>query len=378
MKIGLLTTLDTNIGDDFIRLGICRVLSDIYRPDSIEFVSVNKHQPYTVYPPTHPIHLRKYLGVELGQNGCQKLFDGVFSFLWKSDFHRCDMIVQCGAPVFWPYCGQNEWAKPIWYDVIGRVFDKIPVLNLAAGSCFPWIDRENATPKPEDVNYISDILRFCSLTTVRDRFAKKLCASLGVDVPMIPCSALLSPNGQRATCPPSGYIIINYMRGGGHYDWSQGISHEKWDATTKELVHRLAKRHKVIFLCHNEEEKYLAMEMGLSLPIYFPKTPKEYFNCVAGAKFGICNRMHASVAMAGMGVPSIAICTDTRLLMVEALGLKTHFVEDVTVELLEDEAEDVLLRIDQERLRLLELEEWTRAQYLSVIKERNCLSLRST
>jgi hypothetical protein len=46
--------------------------------------------------------------------------------------------VQCGAPVLWPNCNKCEWAEPLWYSVIGRLHKKTPVLNLAAGSCYPW------------------------------------------------------------------------------------------------------------------------------------------------------------------------------------------------------------------------------------------------
>jgi hypothetical protein len=59
VRIGLITTIDTNVGDDFIREGICLVLQEVFKGHEIEFVPVNKHQPLTVYPDWHPIHSAK-------------------------------------------------------------------------------------------------------------------------------------------------------------------------------------------------------------------------------------------------------------------------------------------------------------------------------
>jgi polysaccharide pyruvyl transferase WcaK-like protein len=370
MKIGLITTINTNIGDDFIREGIVRVLAQVYGTADTHYLKVNKHQPYMVYPPRHSIHLRKYLEPNrLWQYRPQRWFETFVSRFCKSNFHDCDLIVQCGAPVFWPNCYRNEWAKPLWYDIIGRLHQKIPVLNLAAGSCYPWITRDSHILNADDARYIKKILGYCAVTTVRDRLAHDLCVSLGVDVPVIPCSAFLAAKGRVAETDSSGYIVINYMRGGGHYDWSQGIDPQRWEQVVRDLVVSLGRRHRVVFLCHNEEERFLATHLNSSLQVFLPKDSREYFDFVAGAKFAICNRMHASVAMAGMGVPSVAICTDTRLLMVECLGLKTHYVADVNAPLLEQEVEDGLANLVNEKDRLLELQDQTWNRYLSVVRE---------
>ena len=78
--------------------------------------------------------------------------------------------------------------------------------------------------------------------------------------------------------------------------------------------------------------------------------------------------MHASVAMAGIGVPSIAICTDTRLLMASEIGLKTYYVKDARTDVLEDAVEKAgrSRKAEQKRLLLLQGETWE--SYISVIK----------
>jgi hypothetical protein len=373
VKIGLITTMDNNIGDDFIREGICRVLKDVFKGHKIEFVSVNKHKPYTIYPTWHPVHLRNIAGhFPVVKYHAKIAIETLFSKMGFSNFDDCDLIVQCGAPVFWPNCSNNEWAKPIWHEVIGRLCGKIPVLNLAAGSCYPWERQPETLESPEDAEYIKSILSYCCLTTVRDRLAQSVCKSVGEDVPLIPCSAFLASRGRVTKLEESGYILINYMAGGGHFAWEQGIDAGQWEITVKQLISALGKRHKLAFLCHDEKEVLLAQEIASGLPVFYPKTLMEYFNCVSHAKFAICNRMHASVGMAGMGVPSVAVCTDTRLLMVAELGLPVHYVKNADAEILEEETETALKSRESEKERLLLLQAKTWDMYLSTIQ--NALS----
>lgn len=368
-KIGLITTLGSNIGDDFIRSGICNVLKEVYKNEQIEFVCVNKHTPYTIYPPWHPVHLRKIAErLPVSRLRIKESIETYFPRIGFSRFDRCKLLVQCGAPVFWPDCSHNEWSVPIWHEVVGRLYNTIPVLNLAAGSCYPWERQPERPEAPEDMEYIASILGYCRLTTVRDRLAKDICSSVGRDVPLLPCTAFLAAYGHHAEVDESGYILINYMAGGGHYAWEQGIDAGHWENTIQHIIINLGKRHKLAFLCHDEKEYLLAQEFNVDIPVFFPKSPTEYFNCVSRAKFGICNRMHASVGMAGMGIPSIAVCTDTRLLMVAELGLPVYYVKDVDAAILEEEVERLLTSLEVEKERLLALQERTRTMYLSAIR----------
>lgn len=369
MRIGLITTLNTNLGDDLIRRGICLVLREIYRGHEIEFVPVNKHQPLTVYPAWHPIHLvnlTRYL--PRGRYRLGRFIDRFALKLGRSRFDTCNLIVQCGAPVLWPGCHRCEWAEPLWHQVVGRLSQRIPVLNLAAGSCYPWERQPTRLTDPNDVEYLQAILGYCRLTTARDSLAQHLCASLGTQTPLIPCSAFLAA-GEMVGGQDDGMVLINYMRGGGHYDWNQGVDPLVWRDTVKNLIERLKTRHKVAFLCHNETEYHLAHDLDPTLPRLWPKTPQEYFALVSEAKVALCNRMHASVGLAGLGIPSIAVGTDTRLLMVDAIGLPCLYVKEASVEKLEDEIEKLLARRHKERERLLASRSETWKRYVETVAE---------
>ena len=98
------------------------------------------------------------------------------------------------------------WAESLWKNTIAPVCQKgVPVLNLGVGSYYPW-ERQPSTidDKSEDgandARYLTDILSYCRITTVRDKLLQKLFHNLGSDCSFIPCPALLS----RTTicCPP--------------------------------------------------------------------------------------------------------------------------------------------------------------------------------
>jgi hypothetical protein len=134
-----------------------------------------------------------------------------------------------------------------------------------------------------------------------------------------------------------------------------------------ELMERLSARHPLAFLCHNEQEAELARDLAPSVLRIQPSTTKEYLATVSGAAAAVCNRLHASVALAGLGIPSIAVGTDTRLLMVSQLGLPVHYVKDVTAALLEEQIESVVATGSLERERLLDLKDQTFKDYRNSI-----------
>jgi len=358
VRIGLISTINTNIGDDMIRIGIINVLNDVFKRQKLDFVTINKHHPYTVYPEWHPIRWaprgKRILSTLLHRYGF-------------SCFDDCDLIIQCGAPVLWPNCHRSEWATPLWHQVVGRLSGRIPVLNLAAGSCYPWERQPEYISESRDALYLKAILGYCRLTTVRDRLAQRLCVNLGAQTPLIPCSAFVSFTGQVTSKRNDGIVVINYMSGGGHYEWEQNIEKAAWHKTAVKLLNLLRKRHKLVFLCHNKVEYDLAENLSPDIRRFLPNNVVEYFEFISGAKAAVCNRMHASVALAGMGIPSVAVCTDTRLLMVEALGLPCFYVKDVTAEMIEDKIESLLAKQSDERERLLALRSETWKEYFEAV-----------
>jgi polysaccharide pyruvyl transferase WcaK-like protein len=250
---------------------------------------------------------------------------------------------------------------------VGRLHKRIPIFNLAAGSCYPWERQPATVDNRGDAEFLTAIHGYCRLTTVRDRLSHHLFGTLGFSVPHIPCSALLAADLPEKTSNGDGSILINYMPGGGHYDFGQGVDGSSWEQTMRNLVARLRKRHRVAFICHSEKELAAASSVADGLPCYLPKSVEEYFAMASEAKAGVFNRMHASVGLAGMGIPSIAIGTDTRLLMVEHIGLPSLYIKEAGLETLEEKLEGLLRNREEEKDRLLGLREQTMRSYVEAV-----------
>jgi polysaccharide pyruvyl transferase WcaK-like protein len=370
MRIGLITTLGRNIGDAFIRDGIVQVLAHVFGGRDVRFVAVDKHRPFTVYPSWHPLRWLQTLDrLPRGRRAAQAAKAEISGSLHRfggSRFDDADLIVQCGAPVMWPGCHRCEWAGPLWDQVVGRLSSRVPVLNLAAGSAYPWERPPNGVTDPQDSSYLKRILGYCRVTTVRDDLAARLVQSLGASAKAIPCSAFLV--GRRFDTPAlhdDGVVLFNYMPGGGHFDWGQPIDDSAWMATVHSLIDRVSRRHPVAFICHDATEYAAAKQLKPDVPRFLPTSIESYFSLIGRSKAAICNRLHASVALAGLGIPSISIGTDTRLLMVAALGLPYQYVVSADQNDLEATLESLLDRRADERERLLDLREWTWNRYVA-------------
>jgi hypothetical protein len=372
IRVGLITTLNRNIGDEFIRDGIVQILSHVFAGRDVRFIAVNKHQPFSVYPDWHPLHwLQGLERLPRGRRAATRVKADLSRALYRlggSRFDATEMIVQCGAPVMWAGCHRCEWASPLWEQVVGRLSERIAVLNLAAGSAYPWEDQPQAVSDPRDSAFLGRILGYCKVTTSRDELASRLARSLGATVPTIPCSAFLV--GKRFPVPSSGddgIVLFNYMPRGGHFDWRQGIDEKEWMMTARSLTERLSSKHRVAFICHDSTEYAAAELVNGNLPRFMPTTIDDYFSLIAHSKAAVCNRLHAAVALAGLGIPSISVGTDTRLLMVAAIGLPYRYVRDVGIEQLEEDLEAILKSRREERDRLIELREWTWTRYVDEV-----------
>lgn len=365
MKIGFVTTINTNIGDDFIRTGIENILDSVKKSE-ITYTYVNKHNPETSILPGSPWFWLNKLPKFKGRGRLIRFFEKHFTAQY-SVFKNQDLIIQSGAPVLWPNCQDNEWAQPIWYNTLGKLKNKIPVLNIAAGSCYPWENKETFHTQAE-AQYAKDIGSFCRLTTTRDTLAEKLFNSVGVENTLMPCTAFFVSK-QFENTNRGKYILINYMKGGGHFDWDQGVDAALWETTMRNVVKQLSLQHEVHFICHNDQEEKLAKDMFPGMPIQYPKTVDAYLECIQHAKLGINNRMHASVAMASVGVPALSICTDTRLLMLDNIGMPIYYVKEATEQQLLDKANYFLNNAEQVRNDLFALKRTKFSVYQELLRK---------
>jgi hypothetical protein len=366
LRLGLLTTLETNIGDDFIREGLLRVVRELRAGASLSLEAVNKHDPLTVYPSWHPTRTAGAIIPRLprGRITAQHWSDR-FAALGGSRFDWCDVIMQCGTPILWPRCSLNEWCKPLWHDVLSRLASAgRPVLNVGGGACYPWEHPPATLAGDVDESYAQLMLRIARLTTVRDTLARQLLGSVGPEPEFIPCPAFLA--AQVFASPvarPRRRVLVNYMPNGAHFTFGQDIDTQTWENTMHRIVTALASDWELVFLCHDQKEFALAARLWPHHERALPRTVAEYFDTVRGAALGLFNRLHAGVGSAGLGIPSVCIGTDTRLLMVEAIGLPVIYVRNATTEAVLAEFSRLAANREAETQRLLALRETTFLRY---------------
>jgi hypothetical protein len=334
-KIGLITTLNLNIGDEFIRDGITIALEQAFPEHKFNYVMVHKHDPLKFYKCGIFFNFVNRGRVMLAKHlGKSTIFDD------------CDAIIQCGAPIFWQGCSnKNTWQNHLWYKVLNRYRGKKPILNLCGGSSYGYKpDTFKDIPSPADAQYIDYIMHLADKTTVRDKLAHKIALKYDKDTPFIPCSAFIAKmkyalqGGNRDSC-----IIINYMKIGGHYDYDMTFDDNKWQNDLMKIIHKFASDgHRIVFLCHNEEEKKVAEALGTKFDIVLPANRKDYLEFAMGAKLGICNRMHCAVVLGSLGIPAIAVGNDTRLLMVEEIGLPNYFIGNVEPDILYNKGRELM------------------------------------
>ncbi len=372
MRLGLLTTLNNNIGDDFIREGLLHVIRQVAPATPLDLVMLNKHEPRTVYSRRHPIRLldKKNFKPSWLTKPFRLLAEKYLPPLGHTVFDECDILIQCGTPVIWQGCRNSEWARLIWRDVFARLTDAgKPLLNLGGGSCYPMEQIPETLAGSPDENFVRLMLKSARLTTVRERLAHKLMTSIGGVPPLLCCPALLAAQAFVQPSAPTKKVLINYMAGGGHYDWKQAIDAKKWEQTMRQVVRHLEQQGwQPLLLAHNEKELALATEIWPHLPRICPASVPEYFEVARGAAFGVCNRMHASVALAGLGIPSVAVGTDSRNLMVELVGLPVFYVKAATTERMVTAVDELQAKRNDESRRLLILRETTLKEHLDYLR----------
>lgn len=335
MKISFITTVDHNVGDDFVREGIKYLLRQYFKNEEIEFQNIHKHSPITA---RHGFEWFRNLRLS-------SRVDKIIPKNWSKDrIAEADIVVQSGAPVYWchevggGHCYNNEWYKPL----IKERFLKnknTKLLNLAAGTCQTYYS--DGSEFCEGCNaYIKEFFDLASVTTLRDTLAKTVLNKIGIDAPVIPCSSIFAIDEHGLKNEGEEYVVVNYMKGGAHYTFGQKIDIEKWEREFKKFYFELKEKERVIVSCHNQKEVDEALEFDSKAEIFYVKDDYlEYMKFYSKAKFGIMNRVHGAFLMASYGKPSIVIGNDSRARMPEEIGLRHYFVNDVDYELLNKEYE---------------------------------------
>jgi hypothetical protein len=298
LKITFLTTLDRNVGDEFIREGI-RAALDHGRIGYLAFC-INKHAADSLHAT------------------CAEE-----SICLADKYWDADVVVQAGAPVYWHLAAgratsvTSEWYPWFWRERVlaGGVRQHPLFLNLGAGSCQPWGDDGAAFLQDAAcTSFARAIGRRAALTTVRDPLAARILNALAVPNTSMPCPAFLAAARHAFSPQLGGPIGVNLMPQGGHYQLGEGVDQERWRRSCALLAAQLRSLGPPLFFVAHDlaEEEFLHGFALAGEPVFRATNWRAYLEAYAQCSLVVANRVHAAVCAAGFGVPSIILGSDTR------------------------------------------------------------------
>ena len=371
MKVALLSHRGGNIGHDFMAAGWEAILKLAFGPQ-VEIEHFEQHRPFCVYPPGHPLHyvdrlpygraiwLKSLLGTKLA---CR--------WFWpQTRAIRADVAVACGGPNIVHGAGRSVEMRLMFHHQIGAFRAAgVPVVDAAVGACFPLEKVPQQVDDRIDAAYVRRLFELTVASTVRDSLAQRLWRALGRDAPLIPCAAMASGVELERLGGPQTveYVLINYQRFGANEDWGQGVDADEWRKRLQALVERIGRRHRVVFICHSDSETALAAQHFPEHERHQPRDLREYAAIAMKAKAILASRVHATIPLAGAGIPGVQVGTDTRIGAIELIGLPTRYVKRADAESMEATLEDLIVRRAEEKERLLGLRASTVQRYKEVI-----------
>lgn len=364
MRIGIITTVKHNIGDDYIREGILFLIKKLYNTKYIEFELIHKHSPVTVR--------KGFEGIRKHSIG--KFLDALVPQSFSVDkICDVDVVIQSGAPFYWchdeSHCADNEWYKPLIIKRYSKIKDRVPLINLAVGSCQKYHVLDSQLMFcPKCIDYIKHMFSLSNVTTLRDKFAKKILGNIGLDAPVIPCSSIFAIDNLGIKPKEKEYVVFNYMGNGGHFDLGQKLEGQRWGRIFKEFYYSVKDKERHIFVCHSSEEVELVKRLDAKAEYFYSKTYKDYLEIYSKAKFGILNRIHAAFPLASLGGPSFLVGSDTRARMADEIKIENMFVNDVTAEILHEKYDQLAMSYGKYYADFVKIKEKALEQYMSFLQ----------
>lgn len=331
-----------NIGHEIMVLGVESMVQAACG-EATPMARLEQHRPYEVYPEGHP--LRSAVSLQHARGGragsaAKALLNvpAIARLTWRQARTReFAAAIVCGGPVLVPGLSRGDLSS-MYHHMLGAFrHHAVPVLNLSLGACLPWSRRDDRITDTRDRDFLKRMFAYSSVITVRDPIAEAICADLGFPAERIQDSGFMSGLALEGAAKPYASreeIVINYQRVGANEAWGQPIDPAPWRQTLLAVIAEFSGRHPIRFVCHSDDEMRLAEEIAPNLPRERPASMADYARVISNARVGLCNRIHAGVALSSIGTPVVGVAADTRMLTLTELGAECHYVGDVSAETL--------------------------------------------
>lgn len=319
LRIAFMTTVGRNVGDEFIREGICSFFDDVLGHDGYEAYYVCKHDLSTLH---------------------SRVYDEPATLADK--FRDADVIVQAGAPVYWSNgrftSWNSEWAEALWSERIFKLGRSKLILNLGAGAGQKSSDDLDAMLADDKLaDFAQRAGEACAWTTVRDPLAHRYLSRIEVSHDFMPCPAFHAARRFAAT-QADDVLAVNLMRIAGHYRMKPETDAAQWRSVIGELLPQLRKQHRLLFVAHDQAEADFQRE--LTQPdesIFLASDHRDYIELYGRVKGIVANRVHAAVCTAGFGKPAVIVGNDCRIGIGSAIGIPSIDSADASANWIIDE-----------------------------------------
>jgi len=373
-RVGILYTLEDfrqisyNPGDDIVRDGQRYLLGQVLSDKPIEWEVFYRWLPGTWASRTptffNQIHAKMIWP-----------YWYVMPIRRENRMNTCDLLINASGPLLYAGRRYHSLFEP-WAIVLTRFLRhsrRPKLVNLAFGTNFALDSAflDSRLMRASIDRFCRKLFSHALVNTCRDSLAHRFLEELGIRSFLLPCPSLLARRYYELSAPDKGYVAINFRPAGTNMR-SKNIEFDPiWVGQFVKFIDSLRNgniRFKFVF--HERQEvdlakKYLPMPLG---DYILPKSIPEFLLAYGSAIAAFSCRIHGIYAAASFGVPGVAVGDDTRLGMVNLLGLPTIRSCDANHEEMFGKMMDVINNRQSHKKRLLALCERTNNDYLALLE----------
>jgi len=239
---------------------------------------------------------------------------------FKEFINESDLIVICGSPIFYDKCYRMKWQNEIlsYSENSGK-----KIMLTAVGSNFKGsADGSVSIPDTsKDSNYTSFVSRYREVLfgdfTVRDRYCSEFLKMVGIlNARQIVCPSLFAANDDSVLDDRDLIFII-----WGNTFWNCDVPFKKILEICKDIQKSLASRIKkrVVWVCHDYESYKCLLNHVSRQDILFSNNYVDFLKYYSRCFFAFSVKVHGTMLLASMGIPSLLLQLDSRASVIEAL-----------------------------------------------------------
>lgn len=268
MKYLLITTVGKNPGDEFIRIGLRKLISE--NDANAEFTLVDKEDESTWCP-----------------------------------FKNYDKIVLCGMPYLWSNCNGSTLDAPWYRYVVEAAIDEGRPRDFAALGIGCFFGTDGIKDHMAVAKAFRDLRKGYATATFRDLHMP----FMGLSGHALPCPSVFAVKNLKKTLK-----LVNIMPTGTHYDILCREQSQLFIEHVRPMLLDIGSQSEWLFVCHSKHERDFLLSSGIhECKALYSDSPFDYLGWYSAASDVISCRVHGAIVGAASGSRTVGICMDSRL-----------------------------------------------------------------